>query len=208
MFVECDSDVPPPRDHPWTISETRPEARYWDFRAYPEKIPLVLEDFKPWSHYPAIQRFYVLLTRLNGDDSIFESNDCGLRPPRRDTEAPELFRRLFVADPIVMHGRLTIIFRDLNWNVSDPSVDGLKTAIHDGLRDNVPLFPAVVKIGDWNHHLTPINRDGRAVTVRSWAWGDDEEMAMSNLGGTFQAIHSCLQWISNAVKKRTAKPGG
>jgi hypothetical protein len=43
----------------------------------------VLEDFKPWARYSAIPRFYELLAWLNGDDSIFESNDCGLRPPKQ-----------------------------------------------------------------------------------------------------------------------------
>ena len=79
-------------------------------KAHPDQIPLVLPDFKPWSHYPAIQTFYALLTWLNGPDSIFESNDCGLRAPRRDNDTPEIIRRAFDrafdADPIVMHGRL------------------------------------------------------------------------------------------------------
>jgi hypothetical protein len=106
---------------------------------------LVLEDFRLWSHHAAILRFYELLTWLNGNDSIFESNDCGLRPPKRDNETPEIIRHGFTSDPIVVHGRLAFIFRDLAWNASAPTVDGLKKAIHDGLRDNVPNIPAVVR---------------------------------------------------------------
>src|ERR1039457_6696500 len=75
MIVEYDTEVPPPREHPWTVVEANPEARYWDFRAQPEHIPLVLEDFKPWSRYPAIPRFYELLTdrkstRLNSSHLV------------------------------------------------------------------------------------------------------------------------------------------
>jgi hypothetical protein len=202
MFVVYDTQKPPGRHHPWTVAVKNPEEQYVDFKAHPDQIPLGLPDFKPWSHYQAIQTFYALLKWLNGPDSLFESNDCGLRAPRRDSETPEIVRNAFDADPIVMHGRLTIIFRDLAWNASVPTVDRLKTAIHDGLRDNVPNIPAVVKIGDWNHLFTEINKEGRAVTLLYWAWGDDEAMAMAHLNTTFDAIHACLRWISNGTRSR------
>lgn len=202
MFVDYDTQKPPGRHHPWTVAVANPEERYVDFKAYPDQIPLVLPDFKPWSHYPAIQTFYALLTWLNGPDSIFESNDCGLRAPRRDNDTPEIVRRAFDADPIVMHGRLTIIFRDLSRNASVPAVEELKTSIHDGLRDNVRNIPAVVKIGEWDHFFTAINKEGRAVTLLYWTWGDDEAMAMAHLNTMFGAIHTRLRWISNGTKSR------
>jgi hypothetical protein len=108
----------------------------------------------------------------------------------------------FEADPIVMHARLTVIFRDLAWNASVRTVDGLKTSIHDGLRDNVPNIPAVVKIGEWDHFFTGVNKEGRAVTLLCWAWGDDKAMAMAHLNTTFEAIHGCLRWISDAIRRR------
>jgi hypothetical protein len=202
MFVDYDTEKPPGRQHPWTVVVANPHEKYVDFKTYPDQIPLTLPDFKPWSHYQAIQTFYALLTWLNGADSIFESNDCGLRAPRRDTTTPEIVRKAFDADPIVVHGRLTIVFRDLAWNVSVPTIDGLKTSIHDGLRDNVSNIPAVVKIGDLAHLFTAINQQGRAVTLLCWAWGDDEAMAMAHLNTTFDAIHRCLRWISDAIKAR------
>ena len=200
MIVEYDTDQPPRRQHPWTVVVANPEDKYVDFKDYPDQIPLALPDFKPWSHYPAIQTFYALLTWLNGPDSVFESNDCGLRPPRRDNHTPEIVRQAFAADPIVMNCRLTIIFRDLAWNASALTVDGLKTSIHDGLRDNVPNVPAVVKIGEWAHFFTAIDQPGRAVTLQCWAWGDDQAAAMAQLDYTFSAIHGCLRWISDALK--------
>jgi len=39
------------------------------------------------------------------------------------------------SDPIVIHGRVTILFRDLTWNTSAPTVAGLKKSAHDSLRD-------------------------------------------------------------------------
>jgi hypothetical protein len=202
MFVDYDTERPPERDHPWTVAVANPNEKYVDFKSNPDQIPIVLPDFQPWSHYAAIETFYSLLAWLNGPDSIFESNDCGLRPPRIDNASPAPIRSAFDADPIVMHCRLTIIFRALAWNASVPTIDGLKTAIHNGLRDNVPNIPAVVKIGEWNHFFTAINKDGRAVTLVIWAWGDDEAMAMAHLNSTFEAIHACLRWISENVKSR------
>ena len=202
MFVFYDTEKPPERQHPWTFAEANPDERYVDFKAYPDQIHLVLPDFKPWSHYPAIQTFYALLTWLNGADSIFESNDCGLHAPRRDNDTPEIVRNAFDADPIVIYGRLTIIFRDLARNASRATVDELKTSLHSGLCDNVRNIPAVVKIGEWDHYFTAINKEGRAITLRYWAWGDDEAMAMAHLNNTFYSINGCLQWISDGTRSR------
>jgi hypothetical protein len=62
------------RAHPYRSGLT-PDVRYYDFKARPELIPRVLEDFMRWSHYPAIQRFYDLIRWINGPESVFESND-------------------------------------------------------------------------------------------------------------------------------------
>jgi len=79
-------------------------------------------------------------------------------------------------------------------------VDGFKRSIHDGLRDNVPIVPAVVKIGEWAHFFTTIGKEGRAVTLRFWAWGADEAEAMECLTYTVNAVHECLRWISDGIK--------
>lgn len=206
MFVETDTEIPPPRCHPWTVVTLNPEAQYWNFRLHPEDIPTALEDFRPWAHYPAIQSFYGLLAWINGNDSIFESNDSGLRPPKVDPETPELVRHVFDADPVGVHGRLAIIFRNLEWNAERKWVEWLKAMIHKGLRDNVPNFPSAIMVGEWPHLFTQIDKEGLAVTLRFWAWGDDEASAMENLRGTFEVIHQCLQWISNDAKRQTSRP--
>jgi hypothetical protein len=202
LFVDYDREQPPGRNHPWTFAVANPEEKYVDFKAHLDHIPLVLPDFRRWSHYPAIQRFYSLLTWLNGAESIFESTDCGLRPPRQDTVPPAPIKYAFEGEPIVMHARLTIIFRNLTWNTSVATVDRLKTAIHDVLRDNVPNIPAVVKIGEWAHFFTEISKEGRAITLLCWAWGQDEAMSMAQLSTTFDVVHGCLRWISDGTRSR------
>jgi hypothetical protein len=205
MYVAYDDEVPPRRTHPWEKAVSNPDNRYWDLRANPEQIPFMLEDFRPWSHYPAITRFYDLLTWLNGPDSVFESNDCGLRPPRQDSEAPDFIRCFFDSDPIMFHARLTILFRELAWNTSRRTVDSVKAAIHDALRENVRNYPAVVQIGAWEHLFTSIGKEGHAITFRFWAWGDDEAMAMEVLRETFDHLHGWLRWASDGMKPQTAR---
>jgi len=33
MFVEYDTEIPLPREHPWTVVEGKPESKYWDSKA-------------------------------------------------------------------------------------------------------------------------------------------------------------------------------
>ena len=111
MFVEYDQrPIPVPRKHPWTIVEGDPEARYWNFREHPEIIPSVLEDFKRWEKYPVIAKFYELMTWMNGEGSVFETNDSALGEPHIDTKTPEVVRQVFDTDPIVIHGRVTVLY--------------------------------------------------------------------------------------------------
>ncbi|MGH8132152.1 MAG: hypothetical protein ACRETP_02810, partial [Steroidobacteraceae bacterium] len=56
------------------------------------------------------------------------------------------------------------LFRDLNWNKSRPTVEGLKKASHDGLPDNVSNFLAVVMIGEWAH-LFHVRGDGSVLAM-------------------------------------------
>ncbi|HEY4942453.1 MAG TPA: hypothetical protein VII56_13580 [Rhizomicrobium sp.] len=200
-----DDEIPPPRQHPWTVVVSNPNLHYWDFKSQPEQIPNVLEDFKPWAHCEAIQRFYELLSWLNGADSVFESNDCGLRPPIVDHATPEPIRSAFGADPVVMHCRLTFIVRDLLWNCSKPTVDAIKIRMLDALRENVPNIPAVVKVGEWAHFFTEVEKAGHAISLRIWAWGDDEAAAMRQLGDVFEALHGCLRWMSDGIKAQVAR---
>jgi hypothetical protein len=206
MFVGPDSEIPPGRHHPWTIVTSDPTLQYRDFKTRPDLIRTVLEDFVPWAHYPAVIRFYEMLEWLNGPDSVFESNDCGLRPPREDAETPPVIRGVFEKDPLMIHGRLAFIFRDLAWNAARPTTEGLKTTIQDALAKNVPMFPAAIGIGEWPHYFTAINREGMAITLKFWAWGTDEAETMQNLYLAFGAIDGCLKWVSASIRNQTAAP--
>ena len=88
-----------PRSHPWVDTAGSPECVYYDLTSTPEHIRSSLEDFRPWSHYEAIEDFYLLLTALNHPKSALESNDCAFTGPQTN-ENPD-FRWGVVGTTIV-----------------------------------------------------------------------------------------------------------
>lgn len=202
VLVRYDTDDNPPhRRHPWIDAVSGPNARYRNFVRNPELVSEVLEDFRPFAHYKAVQCFYDLLRWLNGEESPFETNDCGLCPPRIDPNAPNIIGYVFNRDPVVLHGRLTILYRSLELNTLIPYVQWLATNIHDALRDRVPNFPAAVFVGTWPHLFTAIDRTGNVVSLRFWAWGADEIMAMQNLGGIFENLEGLFQALGSSLER-------
>ncbi len=99
------------RVHPY-ISTRAGEAGFVDFKRYPEKIALALEDFVPLKHEPAIQTFFSFLTWLNGPDSLLESCDCAL-------QGPALHKFNYSRLPMCLDGRLMLMCRDLSVNCDD-----------------------------------------------------------------------------------------
>lgn len=56
------------RLHPYTAGDAD-QSGFIDFKAQPQRIPEVLEDFRPFADRPAIQTFYAMLAWINGPDS-------------------------------------------------------------------------------------------------------------------------------------------
>jgi hypothetical protein len=168
------------RSHPWTDAVANSACRYYDFKTRPELIRTSLEDFLPWSHYPAVTLLYELVERLNAPASIFESNDCAFSAPHK-SEASQL-SKLLQCD-----GRVMILYRDLALNRSMRRVEGLKNALHLGLA-------ALDREFEWGMIGTTIlpvlyidlpvaqnQQLGYQLMISFWAWGDSEAEVMSNL---------------------------
>lgn len=67
------------RQHPWTTTmHAENPGAYYDFIKNPELIREKLEDFKPHESQKAIQFFYEMLERINGEDGRLETCDCAL----------------------------------------------------------------------------------------------------------------------------------
>jgi len=180
-----------PRSHPWTDAVESAASRYYDLKAHSALIRTALEDLLPWSHYAAVTQLYELLERLNSPVSILESNDCAFSGPH-PSEAPHLGKIL------QCEGRVMILYRDLELNLSLRGVEGLKNAIHVHLAARDPEF----ELGMVGTTITPVRfvdlprphdqNLGYQLMLSFWAWGDSEAEVMDNLdrvvGNLAQAI--------------------
>lgn len=83
----------------------------------------------------------------------------------------------------------------------------LKQTMHDALRDRVPAFPAVINIGTWPHWFIPIDKQGNVISLRYWAWGDDEAGALQNLGGIYQMLQGLFEWLAEILQKPSPNSG-
>lgn len=107
------------RTHPWTTSLFNSDNKYYDFKQTPDMIPEVLEDFKLWAYYEAIQLFYDLLRWLNGSESLLESNDCAFKGPGENNDKQ-------FSKSLKCSGRLMLLYRDLQLNISEEHINWLK----------------------------------------------------------------------------------
>ena len=111
VYKDPDGGFEKPRIHPFAA--IRPgEVGCVDFKSDLSRITVVLEDFVGLDHVPAIQTFYQLLSWVNGPTSLIESCDCALRGPEPH-EFPESEL------PLSVHGRLMLLWRELNANCDD-----------------------------------------------------------------------------------------
>lgn len=179
------------RAHPYQESDW---SKYYDFKKNPKLIPEVLEDFKPWAHYPAAQVFYNLLLWLNGVSSRLESSDCAFKGPSTNTDVK--FQKKMQCS-----GRLMLFFRQIPLNVVPENTEVLKSAINHYLEQLEPDFEwGVVGISSMPTKYVEIpeqsRRAGTEVMLTFWAWGDDENETMENLQRLFHAMRQCLSLVS------------
>src|SRR5437879_2142848 len=121
------------RGHPWRGSEYSDQVEYYDFKTNPELIRAKLEDLKPYTDWPAINRFYELLEWLNGPDSFLETNDCAFRGPA-ENQNPQM------AFALECRGRIMLLFRELKLNILSHWVSRLEGAVGNKCADIDPDF--------------------------------------------------------------------
>lgn len=177
------------RTQPWTTAERDENERYYNFRSNPELISKVLEDYKPWDRYKAVQQFYELVAWVNSEDSRFESNDAAFKGPS------ENFQRDTFLKALVCSGRLMFFFRNLRLNLSVDSrtVDYTRPDYTLNLffewleRRSLQSIERVHQETEWAcsaleiypvlYNEAPVNqadRFGHQISYKFWAWGDDE----------------------------------
>ena len=187
-----------PRSHPWNIAAHDPTHKYYDFKAQPELIRFSLEDFVPWKHYAAIERFYGLLEWINGPDSQLESNDCAFRDPSPNTN-PNFSKTLQCSD------RLMILYRDLKLNTEPEYIQWLTDASHHYLNQSDPDFVlGCVGTTIMQAHFTSLppteKQSGHQLQLLFWAWGDGEVETMGNLDRLFKNLTLALRGVSDEIR--------
>ena len=184
-----------PRSHPWVDTAGNPECRYYDLTAAPELIRNSLEDFRPWSHYDAIEDFYLLLTELNQPKSILESNDCAFTGPQTN-ENPEFLKSLQCT------GRVMVLFRKLKRNTVRGEIEWLTHQLHCYLANLDPDFclgvigTTIIKVRYPALAESNGQQLGSQLMVSFWTWGNTEAETMLNLGRLLKNLSQALRHVS------------
>ena len=189
VYRHADRVLETPRGHPWSTAIDNPDERYYDFKEHADLIPEVLEDFKPWSRYPAITTFYELVRWINGPESVVESNDCAFEGPQANQshEFPKARE---------CTGRLMILIRRLDKNVSYDVVADLEERALlqlQGLDTEFEWGAVGTTIAKVDYHTLPSAPAGFQLCISFWAWGDTDDDAMSNLDRTLSNLTRALQ---------------
>jgi hypothetical protein len=185
--------------HPYDGAAYSPDVQYYDFKRSPELIPNVLEDFTPWANHAAVLTFYDLVRWVNSPDSALESSDCAFQGPHPETS--ERWEK-----PVVVSGRLMIIYRDLPLNTVRANLEMLSAAVLHYLAEIDPDFTvqqASVGTSVVQTIYTRLNRAGYRLQLSFWAWGDTDDEAFQNLDRLFKALRECLELMSSSIHPPT-----
>ena len=200
-----------PRLHPYKAGNES-KTGYIDFKAYPGLITEVLEDFNPFNHWSAIQKFYEVLKQINGVSSYLETSDCQFRGPTLNKDR--------ISDlKLRATGRLFLLFRDLQLNCSNEHSNWLCQRLLTVI-DNIdseltekagvigfslcPILHVELSNGSWDtkgkYHVDGDDPGyGFHLMLSFWAYGDDEAMVNTNLYRIFENIGSACQMLNEEI---------
>ena len=211
----------PIRMQPYSTSNHKSPGQYYNLKDEPEKIRTHLEEFFPHSEYQSVQKFYDLLEWLNGEDSIYETNDCRLE------DLAENKQRDIADYDFVRTGSLSWFFRDLNLNLSKDSAfwsnlyqtnqinaDGFRFTPSDyqkkfmdamhlqwlGIeRENVFDCIAIAPYNTYyeNAEVDHSLRHGCQIAHRFWVWGDSDEEIFERFSHTVRAFEKCFKSLND-----------
>ena len=188
-----------PRSHPWLGAADNPSARYYDLTATPGRIRSSLEDFLPWSRFPAVESFYALLERLNHPKSALESNDCAFSGPHPNED-------LTILKALQCFGRVMVLFRELERNTEEGLVIWLKNELHVELVELDSDF----QWGAIGTTLIPVRylalpeaegqQLGSQLLISFWAWGNSEDENMQNLERLLKNLARALRRVAELCR--------
>jgi hypothetical protein len=185
----------PMRAHPWTDATADATCRYYDLVATPALIHTALEDWLPWQHMAAVQRFYQLLEWLNRSDGAWQSNDCEFTAPHANPHAQ-------IAAKMACTGRVMVLARSLAANLVPSTMQTLALQLHQALAPADATF----KLGIISTALVPVQfvtlpgppqaQQGTQLMMSFWAWGDDDAGCFANLDRLLRNLADALGKIA------------
>ena len=189
------------RSHPWRTAIYDLTCRCYDFKAHPELIPTVLEDFLPWAKYPAVQDFYSYLVWLNGPESELESNDSAFAGVQRNL-SPN-----FTPSPLQASGRLMLFFRSLARNCEQANSDWLYQCFLFYLKRVQPdLQLGVIGVSRTHTEFVALKRrKGTSLVLNFWSWGETETEVMSNLQTVISALREASIEVCTDIRNANSR---
>jgi hypothetical protein len=197
VYRHDDDMAHPSRARNWVVARSDPSNLYYDFTKSPELIPDVLEDFRPFAPWPAIQEFYTMLTEINGERSQFETNDSAFNGPAASDGARMSGKRLQVS------GRVMVLFRDLVLNTRRQNVEWLERGIHSYASGLTPAFEdGLLGTSIMRMHLAELASEsqpaaGYELAVHFWAWGDSDDEVFANLAVVVQNMRESFSRVGD-----------
>lgn len=164
----------PPRPHPYARVHHDSRGQYYDFKAEPDLIESVLEDFAPHGAYEGVQQFYALLRHINRPDSPFETTDSGLsQSVYRSRNSPFPDKAGWVG------GRLMLMWRRLDRNSQPAVVRGLLKRLRTKLKHAGRAYTHIgFVVGPFPTVFSATGRKGFQIDIEFAMWGDSFEEAI------------------------------
>lgn len=178
-----------PRTFPYAGVGHDSRGRYYDFKAEPDLIDTVLEDFVPHRAYEGVQRFFVLIRHINRPDAPFETTDCGLTQSlyqSRNSPFPD--KSGWVG------GRLMLMRRNLDQNCQQTAVNRLLKRFRSALRRSGRGCAYIgFVIGPFPTVFCSTGRRGFQIDTEFAMWGDSFDEAMRRFSDVVMVIEKAIE---------------
>ena len=164
----------PPRPHPYARVHHDERGQYYDFKARPDLIETVLEDFVPHARYAGTREFFALLRHINRPGAPFETTDSGL------SQSLHLSRTSpFPDKPGWVGGRVMLLWRRLDRNCQPSDVKRLLRRLRAALQRAGSGYSYIgFVVGPFPTFFTATGRRGFQMDIEFAMWGDTFDEAM------------------------------
>lgn len=187
------------RRHPWTLSVHDPNARFADFRAQPHAVRTSLEDFAPYAHQPAVDRFYQLVEWMNGSDTIWETTESKFWPLSTHTN------KFFSGYNVTCSGRLVFFCRDYRWQCrhSDWAFGNLLAQLVNRqptvANSCVGVFAVTTLFSGLSDDGGQTAPECQALGVRCYGFGNSEDEAFDGFGAGVDGVRAITESLANMI---------